>query len=143
MMKSNLKPRKQPLDAEYQLMEINWEDFIELDLLTSNLNPSPASPNSNQLKFFQLNQRRSEIVDQLTKNYVISHNLECPNKPMICLFKNLSTTSKGTSTAQTPLTPLQYISKIRELEQEQQYVAPKSTTPNQSTNSFPGTRLRQ
>ena len=87
MMKSNLKPRKQPLDAEYQLMEINWEDFSELDLLASNLNPSPVSPKSNQLKFFQLNQRRSEIVDQLTKNYVISHNLNYPNKPMICLLQ--------------------------------------------------------
>ena len=60
----------------------------ELDLEDLNLYLNSVPTHSpNYLNFIQLNQRKSEIFDQLTRNYVMSLNKLSPETPLICLLQ--------------------------------------------------------
>ena len=58
-------------------------ELEELNLHFSSIKTSGAS----YLNFFQLNQQKSEIVDQLTRNHIVSTNKFSPNSPAICLLQ--------------------------------------------------------
>ena len=54
-----------------QLDFLDLEDLIQLQ----DFNDTESTPTlPNQVNFLQLNQHKSEIVDQLTKNFVLSFN---------------------------------------------------------------------
>ena len=59
--------------------ELNLLDLADLHLL-QNINNSPQDLEASNLNFFQLNQQRSEIVDQCTRNLVLRHNELPPTK---------------------------------------------------------------
>ena len=60
----------------------------ELELEDLNLHfSSIKTTTASYLNFFQLNQQKSEIVDQLTRNHIVSTSKFLPNSPAICLLQ--------------------------------------------------------
>ena len=74
--------------------ELNLFDLYDLHLLQNLCNESPNAEASH-LQFFQLNQRRSEIVDQCTRNFVLRHNKNHQDSPLICLLQEPYYYKKG------------------------------------------------
>ena len=67
-----------------QLDFLDLEDLIQLQ----DFNDTESTPTlPNQVNFLQLNQHKSEIVDQLTKNFVLSFNKRNANTLLVCILQ--------------------------------------------------------
>ena len=67
-----------------QLDFLDLEDLIQLQ----DFNDTESTPTlPNQVNFLQLNQHKSKIVDQLTKNFVLSFNKRNANTPLVCILQ--------------------------------------------------------
>ena len=75
--------------------ELNFLDLEDLSYLQI-INHTSIQSKSPSLAFFQLNQRRSEIVDQCTRNYVEKHNDHNTDMPLICLLQEPYYFKQGT-----------------------------------------------
>ncbi len=75
--------------------ELDLLDLADLHLL-QNIDNSPQDLEASNLNFFQLNQRRSEIVDQCTRNFALRHNSHQHRSPLICLLQEPYYYKKGT-----------------------------------------------
>ena len=67
-----------------QLDFLDLEDLIQLQ----DFNDTESTPTlPNQVNFLQLNQHKREIVDQLTKNFVLSFKKRNANTPLVCILQ--------------------------------------------------------